>query len=118
MADKPWKKAERQLAALFGAKRRPLSGMTHATHQTGGDDAEHPTLFIEAKYTASSASPYVPSIALVDSSKSKASKEGKKAAIVGLRKYGDQNLYLLCNSRDLETILTAYCDAQGYTLIR
>ena len=48
---KTWKKKERQLAALFGTVRRPLSG-GNSSQGERRDDAQHPTLFLECKYSA------------------------------------------------------------------
>lgn len=50
MPDKTWKARERQVAALFGSKRRSYSGSYGAS---GGDDVLHPSLFIEVKYRKS-----------------------------------------------------------------
>lgn len=46
MADKTWKKFERQVATLFGCHRRIGSGVEH---RRGKDDTDHPTLFIECR---------------------------------------------------------------------
>ena len=48
MSNPAWKKRERTAAALFGAKRQPLSGSSGRGDQTRSDST-HPTLFIETK---------------------------------------------------------------------
>lgn len=47
---KTWKSKERSLADLFGTKRRPLSG-GNQNQGNARDDAQHPHLFIESKYS-------------------------------------------------------------------
>jgi len=47
-----WVRAEMGAAALFGAKRRPLSGSANRA-DIDGDDSMHPRLFIESKLRAS-----------------------------------------------------------------
>lgn len=47
MADKPWKRAERVAAALFGGLRNPLSG-SNSYHTSG--DVIHPQLYVEVKH--------------------------------------------------------------------
>lgn len=51
MATSPrtWKKAESRAAALFGARRQPLSGSS-GRDDTTSSDSTHPRLFIESKY--------------------------------------------------------------------
>ena len=44
-----WKKAEGRVAALFGARRPPLSGSS-GRDDTTCSDSTHPRLFIEVKY--------------------------------------------------------------------
>ena|SRR3990167_6352938 len=47
MPDKTWKKRERKGAALLGTTRNPLSG---GGRSTGGQDSQHPTIWVESKY--------------------------------------------------------------------
>ncbi len=49
-----WKRAESSAAALFGARRRPLSGSSNRD-DIDGDDTLHPRLWIESKLRASHA---------------------------------------------------------------
>ena len=44
-----WKSKERELAALFGAERRALSGGN--SKSGGNDDADHPRVYLECKYS-------------------------------------------------------------------
>lgn len=48
MADKNWKKIERDVASLFNAKRVPLSG-SNSGHDTTAD-VLHDDLYVEVKY--------------------------------------------------------------------
>ena len=47
-----WKRAEQRLAALFGCKRRPLSGNTSGRDDQDGSDSTHGVLFLECKLRA------------------------------------------------------------------
>ncbi len=51
MSSSTWKRAEATAAALFGARRRPLSGSSNRD-DIDGDDALHPRLWIESKLRA------------------------------------------------------------------
>jgi hypothetical protein len=48
-----WKRRERDAAALFGSRRKVLSGSSGRDDQTRSD-SDHPRLFIESKFRASS----------------------------------------------------------------
>ena len=47
MADKTWKRREREVCARFGTVRRPVSGRQR---DVGGDDGEHRRLHIQVKH--------------------------------------------------------------------
>lgn len=109
MSDKPWKKAEREIAALFGTKRRPLSGMTHHTHGTGNDDIEHDQLYVECKQTGSLKSNLNPVCKLMNETVARAELEDK-IPIVALRRttMNDPDPYLVIKSSDLHRLLAIF----------
>lgn len=47
MADKAWKRRERNVCRRFGAERKPVSGRQH---DKDGDDGEHPVLHVQNKH--------------------------------------------------------------------
>jgi hypothetical protein len=100
-----WQKTEDRAARFFGAKRRVLSGSANRG-DIGGDDASHPTLFIESKLRASSAVR-----TLHDAVRKRAMKEGNKTPVVCL--FGKHRPgFLLCiHSDDLAIVLAEFAAA-------
>jgi hypothetical protein len=76
-----WVRAEMGLAALFGARRRVLSGSAGRS-DLDGDDATHDRLFLESKLRASHTS-----WTLFRRAKAAAAKAGK-IPVLGLREKG------------------------------
>lgn len=74
VGDKPWKRAERVAAALFGGLRNPLSGSN--SHHTAGD-VIHPTLYVEVKHRQRQAA-----ISLMRDTATEAKKERKLPVLV------------------------------------
>ena len=109
MSDTPWKRAERDSAKLFGANRRPLSGATHNSHQSGNDDAEHERLYIETKQTGNVKSPYNAICKLMNQTVARAELEGK-IPVVAIRRTGmkDTDVYLMVKSSDLPALAREY----------
>ena len=92
MSEPQWKKAERRLAQLFGTRRRPLSG----SNQGGGsDDAMHPDLYLESKYTRQSAL-----WTLYRDTAHKAQQAGK-IPVIGIQEKGSHGTLLVIHSSDL-----------------
>jgi hypothetical protein len=83
-----WKKAESRVAALFGARRQPLSGSSGRDDLTSSDTT-HPRLFIEAKYRERHAVR-----TLYDKTKALARKEGKTPVLALIDK--NRPGFLLC----------------------
>jgi hypothetical protein len=107
-----WKRAESAAGALFGARRRPLSGSSNRD-DIDGDDAIHPRLWIESKYRASWAI-----FTLWDDVKAKASKcvrifqGGCKAPVLVLRRKHHKGMLVVVHSDDLREVVMEYLAAQ------
>jgi hypothetical protein len=94
-----WKQAERRLAALFGTRRRPLSG---GNSGGGRDDAMHDRLFIENKWRKKHST-----WTLYRDTKEKATAEGK-TPVIGLQEKYKSGILLVIHTDDLETVLLEY----------
>lgn len=94
-----WKQAEREVAAVFGARRRPLSG---GNQGQGRDDAIHERLFVSTKYAKRHGL-----WSLFRTEKPKAKKEGK-TVVLGLREKGVPGTLVCIHSDDLPVVLAAY----------
>jgi len=92
MADKAWKKRERQIARYFGGERTPLSGGN--SKQTRAD-VIHNTLFIEVKSRKKHTA-----ITLWDKTKALADKEGK-TPVVCLCEKNRPGFWIMVHSNDL-----------------
>lgn len=105
MADKPWKAAERRLAALFGTRRRPLSGGNQG--QGFRDDAIHDDLHLECKYSRTHAL-----WTLFRETRKKAQKE-RRTPVIGLVEKGSPGILLVVHTDDLESTLRALIEAKS-----
>lgn len=103
-ANQQWKQAEREVAAVFGARRRPLSG---GNQGQGRDDAIHEELFVSTKYSKRHAL-----FTLYREEKVKARKEGK-TVVLGLREKGVPGTLVCIHSDDLPVVLAAYMAANA-----
>lgn len=101
-ANQQWKQAEREVAAIFGARRRPLSG---GNQGQGRDDAIHAKLFVSTKYAKRHAL-----WSLYRTEKPKAIKEGK-TVVIGLREKSVPGTLVCIHSADLPAVLAAYMEA-------
>ena len=88
-----WKRVEREIAALFGTKRVPLSGINsgHGTHS----DTLRPRLYIEVKYREKYAV-----FTLFRDIMSKAKAEDK-TPILALKEKGKQGVLLMLRYEDI-----------------
>ena len=95
-----WKARERKIAADFGTKRTPLSGINsgHNTHS----DTLHERVYIELKYRAKHSV-----LTLYRDVKEKAEKEGK-LPVVALAEKGKAGFWLLLHSDDLKEVAASY----------
>jgi len=98
---KTWKDVERKVAAVFGAKRNPLSGSN-----SGGtaSDSRHPRLYIETKYRKRHAV-----MRLFEDTRTKAIHEGK-TPIVALKERGQRGFLVVCEIDDIQEIAKEMCD--------
>jgi len=105
MSQAAWKKSEQRLAALFGARRRPLSG----GNQGGGrDDGMHPILFLENKHGKQCAG----LVSLFEQTALKAKKEGRVPVIGVQAKY--RGTVLIFAAIDFERVAQEWAIAHGY----
>ena len=99
-----WKKAEGRVAALFGARRQPLSGSS-GRDDTTRSDTTHPRLFVEVKYRERHAVR-----TWFDAIKDLARREGKTPVLALIDK--GRPGFLLCNhSDDLSIVVAELCAA-------
>jgi hypothetical protein len=95
---KTWKNKERDLANLFGAVRRPLSG-GNSSQGTRRDDANHPRLFLESKYSIRHAVATLWRFAKACCQREM--RHPKRRPVVGLYEKGDPRCLLVINEDDL-----------------
>jgi hypothetical protein len=98
-----WKRRERSSAALFGARRQPLSGSGGRDDFTASD-SNHEHLFIETKLRASWSVR-----TLFDRTRILARKEGK-VPVLALASKRRPGCLLVVDSADLPALLAAYAD--------
>ena len=93
-----WKRRESQACARFGTVRRPVSGRQR---DKGGDDGEHPRLFLQVKHGKQNAREFK----LWDEYAPVAAREGKVPAIIlcGWQRSPDDDL-VLCRISDLDKV--------------
>lgn len=107
-----WKRAESSAAAIFGAKRRPLSGSANRD-DIDGDDAIHPRLWIESKLRAKHAV-----WSLWTATKAVAAKSlrvyqgGHKIPVLVLKEKGRQGMLVVVHSGDLPEVVVEYLAAR------
>jgi hypothetical protein len=92
MADRPWKRFERKVAAYFGGTRCPVLG-----DDTRGD-VTHETLFIECKKRKKHSI-----VTLWDTVKARADREGK-TPVVCLSENGRPGFWILVKDDDLSKL--------------
>lgn len=109
-----WKGAEDELAALFGTRRRPLSGLNHGTDR--GDDAQHEKLYLECKYGKQCDK----LLALFADTARKAANERHpnrtkvgRVPVVGIKAAGQKGMLLIVHSSDLFALFTEWALANG-----
>lgn len=98
MPSKQWKQNERDLAALFGTLRRPLSG-GRSSHGEKRDDAEHDRLYLESKRSKRHAI-----FSLWRHCRTQARREvgqHKRRVVIGLFEHGQAEALLLVHQDDL-----------------
>ena len=88
MPEKRWKRVEKRVAALFGTRRRRMSG---SDMESGGDDIVHDRLHVEVKHRQRHGAVR----AFKEHVVPKARKEGKLPVLV-MAEVGKPGLYLLC----------------------
>lgn len=93
-----WKRAERCVAAFFGARRTPLSG-SNSGHT--GSDTLHPALFVETKYRKRFAA-----VSLWDETAVHAKREGK-VPVVALVERGRPGFWICVKAEDLAKLQEA-----------
>jgi len=99
MADKAWKKRERQVARWFGVQRVPGSGCDAKYGRSSASDSTHGALFVEVKLRKKHTV-----VTLWDSVKVKARQEGK-VPVVALAEGGRPGWWLLVHCDDAEAVL-------------
>lgn len=106
MSHAQWKVAERRLAALFGTKRRPLSGKNHGTGR--GDDSFHDRFYLESKY-GQNVTLVRNAWDLYTETKAKAKAETKDhIPVIGLQRTSRPGILLLIHSSNLEDFCREY----------
>ena len=96
MADKTWKRRERQVASAFGTTRKPVSGRSQ---DKDGDDCQHPKLHIQHKDGRQNAREFL----LFDAAALKADEVGK-VPIVTMTSPNRPVILVLCRLSDLKFV--------------
>lgn len=96
-----WKRRERQAAALFGARRQPLSGSAGRPGRSSSD-SDHPTLYVETKLRASCAAR-----ALWEDVAAKARAEGK-TPVVALASKGKPGILVVVHQDHLPEFIATW----------
>jgi hypothetical protein len=96
-----WTRAEASLAALFGARRRVLSGSSGRA-DIDGDDGTHERLWLESKLRASHAV-----YSLWRATKAAATKAGK-IPVLGLREKHKHGALIVIHEDDLKFVIAQY----------
>lgn len=94
-----WKAGERRVAAIFGAKRNPLSGGNSGVTRS---DTRHETLFIECKHSKKHAV-----WTLHDDAKQLAKKENK-TPVVALLRTGSPGVIFCIHTDHLSAFIDVY----------
>jgi hypothetical protein len=97
--DKAWKRAERDVAKVFGTCRNPLSGENSGVT---GSDSRHPRLFIETKMF-SGRGPYAAIYKLYDEVAPRAQSEGK-TPILSIKRKGSRGFLVVVHYKDLNDV--------------
>lgn len=100
MPSVPWKEAERRLARLFGATRRPLSGRN--SKSGGSDDAIHDNLYLEAKWRKRQA------LWSLYREVAEAAKREGKIPVLGIAEKASKGILLVFNSEDFGKVIAEY----------
>lgn len=107
-----WKRAESALGAIFGARRRPLSGSSNRD-DIDGDDVLHPRLFLESKLRARSA---VWTLWLRTQAEARKClrvyQGGHKTPVLGLREKYKRGLLLVIHSDNFREVVIEYLSAR------
>lgn len=93
-----WKHKERDLAALFGTARRPLSG-GNSSHAESRDDAEHDRLYLECKYSVRHA--LFSLWRFCRQNTRREARRSKRRVVIGLYERGQPEALLLLHQDDL-----------------
>jgi hypothetical protein len=101
-----WVAAERWLADIFGAKRRPLSGNQSGRDDQDGSDSTHPVLFLEAKL----AERYKAVRTLHDASRKRSK---GRPVVLGIRSKNRPGGLLVVHSEDLRIVFYQWALAQA-----
>ena len=99
-----WKRRERSSAALFGARRQPLSGSSGRDDRSCSDST-HERLYIETKLRATWGVR-----TLFDRMKLLAQRE-KKIPVLALASKGKRGCLFVVDSADLPALVAAYAEA-------
>lgn len=100
-----WTRAESSLAAIFGARRRVLSGSANRP-DLDGDDSTHERLFLESKLRASW------SVWSLWRAVDKAAGRAKKIPVLGLREKGRHGALLVIHEDDLRAVVAEFLAAR------
>ena len=100
-----WKQFERDVAALFGTKRVPLSG-SNSGHGTNSDTL-HERLYIECKVRQK-----ISLWALFEDTEKKAKAE-KKTPVVAIKQKGSKGMLIVMRPKDIEKILKEIHNENG-----
>ena len=95
MPTKTWKQRERDVAAYFGGRRTPLSGM-NSGHTSA--DIIHDKLFVEHKHRKKHTL-----LTLFDAVKKLAIRENK-IPVVTISEHGRHGFWIVCHSSDLTAV--------------
>lgn len=107
-----WQRAESGLAALFGARRRVLSGSANRD-DIDSDDGTHPRLYLESKLRAAHAV-----WSLYRATKARAAKSrreyqgGHKVPVLGLREKGKHGVLLVVHEDDFAEVAAEFLAAR------
>jgi hypothetical protein len=96
-----WKRRERDAAALFGARRRPLSGSS-GRPDLSRSDSTHEAIYLETKLRRRHAA-----VALLDAVRKLARKEGR-VPVVALASKGRSGIVLVMDADDLPAVAKEY----------
>ncbi len=108
-----WKRAEATAAALFGCKRRPLSGSSNRD-DIDGDDTLHPMLWIESKLRAAHA---VWTLWRETKARARCTQRGlhggAKVPVLVLREKGKQGMLIVVHSGDMAEVCIEWLAARS-----